>query len=365
MKSIKSIFLVLLSLLVACSKNPKIDKISVTDVVFENSITADYEEIKTDFLLSYPKAMLLSDSNLIILDNKGYDSFFHVLNRTSGKWKTDLGRRGIGPQDLLYTTENPVINKSKNAIQVFDSNGKRFCTYSITGDTADCTNLAPVFAKNNLFVRDFLDMDNYYLASIGLLKNERFAVFEKSLKMIHQLEKYPVLDENVKKDEKLRNELYETYFLKSSPDKQHLLFASYKIGLMEIFDLAQMPEKIKKVKSLLLTKPMKNEQENIYGFEDVYVTDRYIYVLHNGQTAEENPYLSKCIKVFDWEGNPIIACHTTIDLRSLAVDETQKTIYAVAYDKEEGFILIQIKMAYEDNKGVGNRQPCSKPEQPQ
>jgi hypothetical protein len=110
---------------------------------------------------------------------------------------------------------------------------------------------------------------------------------------------------------------------------------------MEIFNIEELPERIHKVKSLLLTKPMKNGKENIYGFEDVYVTDKYIYALHNGKTAKENPYLSQSIKVFDWEGNPVVKYNLGIDMRCLAVDEDKNIIYAVAYNDEDGFFLIR------------------------
>lgn len=189
-----------------------------------------------------------------------------------------------------------------------------------------------------------MDLENCYLATgmNGLLNDFRFVVFDKSFELISKFENYPLLDDNREKNKKLNEEIFNIYFLKTSPDKKHLLFASYKIGLMEIFNIEELPERINKVKSLLLTKPMKNEQGNIYGFEDVYVTDKYIYALHNGKTAEENPYLSQSIKVFDWEGNPVVKYNLGIDMRCLAVDEDKNIIYAVAYNDEDGFFLIRI-----------------------
>lgn len=89
---------------------------------------------------------------------------------------------------------------------------------------------------------------------------------------------------------------------------------------------------------------MKNKDENIWGFEDIYVTDNYIYTLHNGKTTEENPYFSKSIKVFDWLGNPIIEYNVGVDMRCLAVDEIEKKIYAVAYEEEKDFFLISVNL---------------------
>jgi hypothetical protein len=289
--------------------------------------------------------MLLSDNYLIIQDDRGHDFYYHSIHRISGELDLEFGKKGNGPGELLYASGNPLFNCLKNELQVFDSNGKRFCYYKLDENVANCMNVVDISKKNNLFLLELLDLDTCYLATgmNGVLDDFRFVVFDKSFEPIHTFEKYPVLDYNREENQKINEELFNIYFLKTSPDKKHLLFASYRIGLMEIFSLEALPENIHKVRSLLLTKPMKYQKENIFGFEDVYVTNKYIYALHNGKTAKENPYLSQSIKIFDWQGNPVVEYNTGIDMRCLAVDEDRGIIYAVAYNDDDGFFLIQVE----------------------
>jgi hypothetical protein len=229
-------------------------------------------------------------------------------------------------------------------LQIFDLDRRSLCYYFINEDNTICNNVIDVSAKYNLYLQNFFDLDSLYLATgmNGILNNKRFVVFNKSFELIDGFEEYPVLDYNKEKNKKFKENLLNIYFIKISPDKKNLAFASYKTGLLEVFSLNELPEKIIKVKSLLFAPPMKNNSEDIFGFEDVFVTNRYIYTLYNGKTADENPYYSKSIKVFDWNGNFTVEYHTGIDMRCLAVDENNKIIYAIAYSDEKGFFLIQI-----------------------
>jgi hypothetical protein len=322
------------------------EKVEVTDIPFTNAVDISYREVDTDLLLSYPTAILLSDSFLIIKDDRGHDFYFHIINRVSGKLESEIGRKGNGPEELLYASWNPLFNCLKNELQVFDTNGKKLCRYKLDEKNVDCTNIIDIAQENGLFLSELLDFDNHYLAAgmNGLLDEYRFVVFDKLFKPINHFEKYPLWDDDAEINEKINKEVFNSYFLKVSPDRKHLLFASYRVGFMEIFNLEELPEKINKIKSILLTKPMKNEKENIFGFEDIYVTDHYIYALHNGKTAEENPYFTQAIKVFDWQGNPIVMYNIGVNMLCLAVDENMKVIYATAYTDEEGFFLIQIAL---------------------
>jgi hypothetical protein len=86
----------------------------VSEITFASSIDIPYEIMYTDFLLSYPKCMILSDDYLIIQDDRGHDFYFHAINRISGELAMEYGRKGIGPGEILYASANPVFNCLEN-----------------------------------------------------------------------------------------------------------------------------------------------------------------------------------------------------------------------------------------------------------
>jgi hypothetical protein len=331
----------------SCKKeSSKIEKIQLSDVQHTHQVNISYEELYTDYLLSYPECILLTDSFLIIQDDRAQTAFYHAIDRISGLLAFEFGQKGNGPGELLLTTLSPFYDKFKNGIQIFDRNRKSICYYDLNEHKIICKSiLDDISQKHNLFLSQLFDLDEFYLAagSNGVLDNSRFVIFDKSFELKNVFNEYPILDNNRKVNEELKEKLLNIHFLKISPNKKKAVFASYEIGLLEIFNIDELPNKMPKTKSLLLTKPVKYKDETLFGFEDVFVTDNFIYALHNGKTAEDNPYYSKSIKVFDWDGNPIVEYKTGVDMRCLAIDEVKKIIYAVAYTDEKGFFLIQAK----------------------
>lgn len=86
------------------------------------------------------------------------------------------------------------------------------------------------------------------------------------------------------------------------------------------------------------------------GFECIYTSNSYIYSLLNGIIGHElkNPNIqepyTKNISIFDWEGNPKTLIQTDHMMNALCLDETEQTIYAVAYNKgEHALVKIPLK----------------------
>jgi len=343
MRLINYICILSLTLIMLSCKKSDSEIIRSSKVIFPRVAELSYKTLPTDFLLAFPMCILLTDSHLIIQDEYGHDFFFHAINRTSGELDYEFGGKGNGPGEMTFITWSSFYDKLKNEIQSYDSNSKRLCLFNQNEHTANSTNFVDISVKYNLFVQNLIDLDTCYLSTgmNGDFNKHRFVVFDKSLELTGKSGHYPVLDAHEGTNKELLNYVFKIPFWRVSPNKKHLLFASHDIGLMEIFELDSLP-KVNTVKSLLLTEPMKNDRENIIGFEDVHVTDNFIYALHNGKTAAENSGSSKSIKVFDWEGNPVIEYNVGIDMRCLAVDEEKNIIYAVAYDEDNGFFLIQM-----------------------
>ena len=80
----------------------------------------------------------------------------------------------------------------------------------------------------------------------------------------------------------------------------------------------------------------------VYGFEDVYVTNDYIYAIYNGKTVKENPMFGKNILIYNWSGELVNSYKTDIYLRNVAVDEKRNIVYVIACKEESDFFLAKI-----------------------
>jgi len=336
--------LVIVLLTFACSQK-KPNTITVSNIQFTHTVDLSYETVETDFMLSYPICILLTKDYLVLQDDRGHPFFYHVIDKKTGKLCFEFGEQGRGPIDMLSTSKNPHYDQKEGIIQMFDANKKAILYNSIQENKLSNTSIFDLSSKYSLFILQFFDFNDFYLAlgKNGTFRDFQFITFNKSFEMIEAFGEYPILDNDTQKSKKINEDVFNIYFLKISPNLKHFAFASYKIGLLEIFETDKLPYEIVKKRSILLAPPYRNDDvsQNIYGFEDIFVTDNYIYALYNGKTAKENPYFTKSIKVFDWDGRFIIEYNVGVDLRCLSVDEQERRIYAVAYTDEEGFFLVK------------------------
>lgn len=82
------------------------------------------------------------------------------------------------------------------------------------------------------------------------------------------------------------------------------------------------------------------------GFITASVSENYVYVLYSGKIfnhrSEEslsNAFFSEFVYVFDWNGNPIKHYKLDQEVRSIAIDEENGTLYAASYSGGEPHII--------------------------
>lgn len=316
----------------------------VSEISFKKQVDISYKEINIDFYLSYPKSLLLTDSFIVIQDDRGHDYFYHVLNRNTGQLEFEFAKKGNGPNEVLSTSINPMVDQQENSFQFFDRDRRNINNYNLFTNIMSYESVGNKVADYGLWAHNFFTVGNYYL-SLGMngkFEYKPLAIFDKSLKLTGMFGEYPFFSSDEKKNKELLELYRHIYFFRISNDKRKAIFASYTMGLFQIFDLTELPHKVTTVKSIQLT-PLFTSNENIWGFEDVYVSNNYAYLLHNGQASTANQYYSTSIKVFDWEGTPIADYNTEVSMRCIAIDEDEEVIFAIAYTDEKGFFLIKMK----------------------
>lgn len=339
----KNVLYILLLFLFVCScQKEEQEYIPVKSVDWTDCRELVSEEIATvDYWPSYPTGMFIVNNNLIIKDERGYQSLFHVVTE-EGKLVQDFLRRGPGPEEYVVSNFNAQFSDD-HEIDMFDAAHSRLISYAL--DSAHFTFSHAFSAQaSNGNIREMVNAGHYYLAmgENGRFVDNRFLVLDTLGNAIKFMGDYPEIQPDllvdVEKD--LQTILYHTSFFRVSPDRQKAVFASYKGALLQFFDLSMLPDSIP-TRSVQLERPKKKEQITsdhegwVYGFEDVYTTCDHVYAIYNGQTAVENPGLGQFILKYDWDGNLLAIYKSPIGLRCLAVDETTGKFFLIGYTNDE------------------------------
>lgn len=348
----------LLFIIGACHPKMKTETLPIQSFNLDSSKLVPWKMIETEYLMSYPESMILTDSHLIIQDRRSIDYLFHAINRSNGSLDFEFVRKGNGPNEYLDATLNPYWNNDKNMLSFYDPVNRSFFSFQV--DMVDFYSWAPtkfIDAKKvflgSEYVREMFACNGGYIlmGEHGIFDNHRFIVLDNNMEIVGKSGNYPnVRDLLTNPDQDFRSMFFASSFFKVSPDQKKAIFATYKGALLQLFDLSSCKDSIVNFKSIQLEYPIKKEQITsdhdgwVYGFEDVYVTNNFVYAIYNGETAIDNPMFGKFVLVFNWEGKLCKSFKLDLNLRCLAVDEVENIIYLVACKEDSDFFLIQIDL---------------------
>lgn len=211
----------------------------------------------------------------------------------------------------------------------------------------NCSKLVSHSAKNAR------KLGNGYLFE-GFTSDMRFMVADNSIKVI--CKDYPPMLPEEKKEDVAAVHTYNSDML-VSPNKSRWVQTSYIGGILEIFEYDG--GKIKNIGTNPIYKPVYMgekqdvswEDKTIIGFDDMVVTDKYIYTLLNGAMGKQlksnppvNPFTNK-ITVFDWNGNIKKIINTDCMLLAIDVDEREDVCYGISIDLKNGYELRRIPLS--------------------
>lgn len=357
MKYINNILVLflLLSIVSSCQHKMNIEMMTLPVEPFDldSSQSLSWEIMDTEYLLSYPENMILTDNHLIIQDRKAVNHLFHVISRNDSILNFEFAKKGNAPQEFLDATLNPHWNQEKKIITFYDPLKKKLFSFQKQNVKIDSIPLFAFLDTKNIYlkseyIREIFPCNDGYLlmGEHGMFDKNRFLLLDDDLHLIKACGDYP----NVKPlltnpEQDFRKMIFGLSFFKISPNGKKAIFATYKGALLQFFDLSHCRNSIVTIKTIQSEYPINKRQISpdhegwVYGFEDVYVTDSYIYAIYNGQTAVDNPGMGKYILVFNWNGELCNKYQSDMNLRCLAVDETKKIIYAVAYAEDSDFFV--------------------------
>lgn len=299
------------------------------------------EIVSDDYLLSYPTAMFVIGGNLLIMDDKGHQTLFHVITK-EGRMVHEFLKRGEGPEEYVSSTFNAQWS-GEGILEMFDNAHQKVLAFDkVNGFFSFLSAFTSHEINGN--IREMVRCKDGYLSmgSNGRFEDNRFLLLDTLGNVQSSLGNYPAISSDLLthpvKD--LQTMLFHTSFFRVSPDKQKAVFASYKGALIQFLDLTSLPDSIGE-RSLQLERPKKKEQISsdhegwVYGFEDVYVSNQAVYAIYNGETALDNPGLGQYLLIYDWEANLRAKYRFDMGTRCLAVDESTNTVFVVGYVGDE------------------------------
>lgn len=134
-----------------------------------------------------------------------------------------------------------------------------------------------------------------------------------------------------------------------------LVYAGYFLGDIKFYHLSNLNE-LSFIKSYDLS--VSNEIErridaglvnikktDIEYFTDIYVTDKYFYILYSGQTMQERYKIKQSnIIVFDSMGNFTKCYKSSSNIRKICVDDNDEYLYSLAISDSLDYRILKMKL---------------------
>lgn len=311
---------------------------------FENKKELSSEIYRWDSILS-PYGIMVKGDKLIVSSLRTNYGLFQI-EKKSMKIERKFGKIGFGPDEIPDVWQlDPGLNE--NSIWVFSFGGKEFVRFPLYEDTTS------YLKKIKLKDQTIQTLSMNWIGSnrwVGYqnLGDSRFRIYDTLQTEISSLGPWS--------PEKPLSQ--ETTFVLSqlnqgpvslSPNKEILVLAQVNTDSFEIINLEN--NELRKIIGPLdqnLEYTIEYDGNNAFpyidpsmrnGYNQIQITDKFIYLVFIGKSEDEinqTGSISNDIFVFDHEGNPKIHYMLDRSIRSIAVDEDARKIYAVSFEENPG-----------------------------
>lgn len=284
-------------------------------------------------ILGYMFNMIYFDSLLFVND---YPDPQYCMKIVDFRRNTVLPfvKKGKGPNEIPAQSCDYSIDKIRRLLYVYSpSKYQVYCIDSIIN-----SNLTPI--ENYSTINDSMKFHSYiYIEGnlIGSINKKRFGLYNKKKNLL--IEKYDY--SNTSEEAFLMTQS----FLIKHPTENKIAFFRYNAASMGVITLGTNDftikdfiwwqpdiDNFKSYHQFLSSKNMRN------GFITASFDENYIYTLYSGKVMEKtsldkliDSFLSNFLYVLDWQGKPIQRYKLDQNVRSFAIDEKNKIIYAASY----------------------------------
>lgn len=330
-----------------------IDQVPPTKL-FENKIELEGKPLllASDSLYA-PLYLAAVDSFLIVhgrfpKNNETY--LFKILNRNTGKILNSFGRVGRGPDEFFYPSFLSRVPDESRTIGIYNPRLFSFIELSIDSILTQAGQLTITSYKEfDVSYSKLIKMNQSLFVGTGYFSDGRYALTDTSRQFFRVSGNYP-FEEMLTATKQALDMAFQSQ-LRRHPDQPLLVSATTSSANLEILKLKDHKlDVIAQVNSyppvfentsLNNSISISYNPESRWGYQDITVTEKYIYALYSGkEKAEDRFYFGDQVLVFNWKGKPIVQFNLDNEVSNITVDASDQTLYALTRDdKEETLIM--------------------------
>jgi len=325
--------------------------ISPENLVFSQEQKLSSHPVKLNFMLNDPMQLVMADSLLLISDFGA--TLVKVVNPITGKELNSICRKGRGPGEFSDRIKI-AYNKRDNAINVFEVQVKILAQFPVSQTLKWENDSVTKVHLDKPFIQQAIKCNDSLLVGVGMLE-KRYALFNSVGKCKSVKYDYPDLTDN-----------NWTFHLKSIAFQNDLVvnstgsrFAEASLYCDNIEFFAIKGTDIYKIKGYQSYNPdlenrssgdmkvMHPKESTKFGYLDICAQGNHVYCLYSGKTIKESrgkggPFHGSAIRVFDFDGNPVVSYKLDRDVFKFTVDTREKTIYAIVHTPELEIVKFQL-----------------------
>ena len=336
----------------SCSHPADNGKIVVSLTDFRSERSLEGKKTVYDSILSFRKIFFKND-RLVIGSPSGnsHGNTIHLIDPEHLTYIKGIGKEGLGPGEVDSGIWDFDYGQEDSTFWAYDLSGKKFYEFEFLGESK--------LSKQTLNQRGdwFLTFSSHWLndstiVSYQTRNMDKFGLFSSLGEKVGNF--IPWSKEGNPLSEEQAFELSTKYqgHVEIDKRKSTLAHASSKLAYFELYDLATkshyefygpFPTNLDRgMIDQLIHSPKIDVEVIPRGFNDIVIGDHSVFLVHIGKTIDQINDLgetSRQILKFDKKGNPEEIFNLDFPIRSIAVDESQKKIYAISDDQEPGIVV--------------------------
>lgn len=317
-----------------------------TDIISCDTVNLKSQVLNDSFIFAKPDKLFLYDSLLIVSDVRLGNNLFHVFTASDGHFLKSGGMRGEGPGEVI--TPNNSHLRNDGVLSYWDMNKNKLVQHNIKQLLCDSAYVieTPLERTQSSYISllDVIDLNGVFVYNGN---TERHLGIYSSTSYVDA----PQLP-NISSMELCRAIMNRGYW-EASPDGSKLVRITYIGGIVQCYGI--YGNVIKEEWSKLFFPPVYKvvdgtipvwitwKQESQIGFDNLYVTDRHIYLLRNGKVAKDKPFSNEVL-VMDWNGSILNKYQLDCFVKSIAVDEENEMMYAITCGLDEDARIVSFKL---------------------
>ncbi|MBR1941495.1 MAG: hypothetical protein IJ845_09215 [Bacteroidaceae bacterium] len=309
--------------------------------------------------LNRTNGIFMAGSNYMLVSDENGETLFGLIDLQDHSKIYRFGVQGQGPKEVL--SKFPFITSDKD-IKLYDSNKQRLVQFDIPNILQGETGVTDVIFKSEeegYFSRliDFPECD--VMIGTGIYDKGRFCLISRDGRVLSYAEDYPMENEGAELPSWVLFSAYQGA-MDRQPTGNRFAVVTLTGELMQVYELDYNTKQLKQIKFNCNSYPhfsTYGEGEDVnympnrrtkWGYEGMYVTDKYIYALYSGKPYyDSNNQLNSGadkVHVFDWDGNPVVCLN--LDREARIITGTDDTLYAKIVLSDGGYEIREYKLDF-------------------